>query len=58
MVLLTVLGAWAYEDVKEGFVFVAAAEAFTCEVLLAFVVEGFGEEKLVYYFHSGNLVSV
>ena len=45
--LLAVLGAWACEDVKECFVFVAAAEAFTCEVLLAFVEEGFGGEELV-----------
>ena len=36
--------------------FVAASEAFTCEVLLAFVEEGFGGEELVYYFHSGDLV--
>ena len=55
--LLTVLGAWAYEDVQEGFMFVAAAEAFTCEVLLAFVEEGFSREELVYYFHSRDLVS-
>ena len=35
--LLAVLGAWACEDMEIGFVFVATAEAFTCEFLLAFV---------------------
>ena len=54
--LLAVLGAWACEDVEIGFMFVAATEAFTCEVLLAFVEEGFGGEELVYYFHSRYLV--
>ena len=54
--LLAVLGAWACEDVKECFVLVAATEAFACEVLLAFVEEGFGGEELVDYFHSRYLV--
>ena len=55
--LLSVLGAWACEHMEECFMFVAASEAFTCEVLLAFVEEGFSGEELVYYFHSRDLVS-
>ena len=54
--LLPILRAWACKDMDICFMFVAAAEAFTCEVLLAFVEEGFGGEELVYYFHSGDLV--
>ena len=50
--LLAVLGAWACEDVKEGFLLVATLEAFTREILLAFVEEGFGGKELMYYLHS------
>ena len=56
--LLAVLGAWACEDVEEGFLLITTTETFTREILLAFVEEGFGGKELVYNFHFGDPILI